>query len=296
MTRITSFELKTGIMKTREILLFSVTITVFQVNLYSQTDTLIISTPVSTFQSNAFKVFTGGINAVYSNDRANGSIDVGVQTYHYFLVTGSKKRTDTSAQTPNVNTVYNYRDFKGFEFFLLNRAALNFDTSRSIANDYITSLQSSPLTLRFVKELFLTKQHEITSSSYSPVISIRLIGDSRAIPFQDERNQLNFGASGNFYVTLSSQFTRLEFDKSGKELDRGTMYLQPSFGIAVGSNEMMKSIYLDNTNKLLLSSECRLGFKSKNKAVNDCSLLIRYTISDIIGPKLRAGIILSSIN
>lgn len=292
MTRNTSFEFKTGIMKTHELLLSSMAITVFQVNLYCQTDSLLIANPVSTFQSNAFKVFTGGINAVYANDNPNGSIDVGVQTYHYFLVTG--QRNDTS--TNQTNKSYNYQDFKGFEFFLLNRAALNFDTSRSIANDYITSLQASPLTLRFVKELFLTKQHEITNTSFSPVISIRLIGDSRAIPFQDERNQLNFGASGNFYVTLSSQFTRLEFDKVGKEMDRGTMYLQPSFGIAVGSNEMMKSVYLDNKNKLLLSSECRLGFKSRTKTVNDCSLLIRYTLSDIVGPKLRAGIIFSSIN
>jgi hypothetical protein len=239
-------------------------------------------------------VFTGGINAVYSNDRANGSLDVGVQTYHYFLVTGAKKKVDTLPQGTYVKL--NYQDFKGFEFFLLNRAAFNFDTSRSVANDYITSLQSSPLTLRFVKELFLTKQHEINSSSYSPVISIRLIGDSRAIPFQDDRRNLNFGASGHFYVTLSSQFTRLEFNKSGKELDRGTMYLQPSFGIALGTNEMMKSVYVDQHNKPLFSSECRLGFKSTTRTVNDCSFLIRYTLSDIIGPKLRAGIILSSIN
>jgi hypothetical protein len=281
-------------MKTYEILLFTVTIVTCQSISYSQNDSLLTQSTPSTFQSNAFKVFTGGINAVYSNDRANGSLDVGVQTYHYFLVTGAKKKTDSLSQSSSIKM--NYRDFKGFEFFLLNRAALNFDTSRSVANDYITSLQSSPLTLRFVKELFLTKQHEITSTNFSPVISIRLIGDSRAIPFQDDRRNLNFGASGHFYVTLSSQFTRLEFNKAGKELDRGTMYFQPSFGIALGTDEMMKSVYVDQQNKPLLSSECRLGFKSSSRTVNDCSFLIRYTISDIVGPKLRAGIILSSIN
>jgi hypothetical protein len=74
------------------------------------------------------------------------------------------------------------------------------------------------------------------------------------------------------------------------------MYIQPSFGIAVGSKEMMKSVYTDGKNKPLLSSECRLGFKSHSKSINDCCLLFRYTLSDIIGPKLRAGIILSSFN
>lgn len=281
-------------MKTNELLLLTVSVTVIHFPIFCQIDSIRINPTISnsTFETNAFKVLTGGINAVYSNDRAKGGIDLSVQTYHYYLVTGKKKEVDTlQKSSSNLN-----RDYKGFEFFLLNRAAFNFDSSGSLANDYITSMQASPLTLRFMKELFLTKQQYISSSSYSPVISVRLTGDGRAIPFQDVRNQLNFGTSGNFYVTLSSQFTRLQFDQMGKELDRGTMYLQPSFGVAVGSKEMMKSVYTDGKNKPLLSSECRLGFKSHSKAINDCCLLFRYTLSDIIGPKLRAGIILSSFN
>lgn len=120
-------------MKTYELLLFTVTIAACQSTSFSQNDSLLMQSSQSTFQSNAFKVFTGGINAVYSNDRANGSLDVGVQTYHFFLVTGTKKKTDTLSQDSKLQL--NYRDFKGFEFFLLNRAALNFDTSRSVAND-----------------------------------------------------------------------------------------------------------------------------------------------------------------
>jgi hypothetical protein len=283
-------------MKTNELILLTASVTVIQFPNFSQVDSTFTNRTIanSTFETNAFKVLTGGINAVYSNDRAKGGIDLSVQTYHYYLITGKKKNSDTLMKSNQQNSLN--KDYKGFEFFLLNRAALNFDSSGSIANDYITSLQSSPLTLRFLKELFLTKQHYISSSSYSPVFSIRLTGDGRAIPFQDVRNQLNFGTSGNFYVTLSSQFTRLQFDQRGKELERGTMYFQPSFGIAVGSKEMMKSVYTDGKNKPLLSSECRLGFKSHSKSINDCCLLFRYTLSDIIGPKLRAGIILSSFN
>lgn len=249
----------------------------------------------NTVHPNMFRLFTGSVNAIYSNNQTKGGMDLSVQTYHYYLVTGKRKNTDSLPQVKNSQSLMQ-QQYNGFEFFLLNRAALDFDSSNSIANDYITSLQAAPITLRFMKEVFLTKQRMISTTSYAPVVSIKLTGDGRAIPYENTRSQIGMGASGHVYLTFSSQFTRLEFDHVGKEIDRGTMYIQPSFGIALGNSEMMKTVYTDNQNKLLLSSECRLGFKSHAKTVNDCSLLVRYALSDIVGPKLRAGIILSSFN
>lgn len=292
-------------MKTNELLVLSVLATALHNEGFCQmerspfTSSDSLSTLPVTSQPNVFRLFTGGINAIYSDDQARGGIDLSVQTYHYFLVTGDRKDSDTTKKKQfkgGMNTFTRKDQFKGFDFFLLNRASIDFDTSKSIANDYITSMQASPLTLRFVKEYFLTKHHSINALSYAPVISIRLTGDGRAVPYSDQRQQVGVGASGHFFVTFSTQFTRLEFDQKGKEMDRGTMYIQPSVGIAIGNNQLMKSIYEDHTNKVLLSSECRLGFKSHAKTVNDCSLLVRYTPSNVIGPKLRAGIILSSFN
>lgn len=292
-------------MKTNELLVLSVLATALHNECFCQTDHSYdikndtILKPQTSSQPTIFRLLTGGINAVYSDEKARGSIDLSVQTYHYFLVTGKRKDSDTIKMNALKGSVSNFNmkdQFKGFDFFLLNRASIDFDTTGSIANDYITSLQASPLTLRFVKEYFLTKQRSITSESYSPVISIRLTGDGRAVPYSDQRSQVGVGASGHFFVTFSTQFTRLEFDQKGKEVDRGTMYFQPSIGFAVGNSQLMKSVYEDQINKVLLSSECRLGFKSHSKTVNDCSLLVRYTPSNVLGPKLRAGIILSSFN
>lgn len=215
-------------MKIHELLLLSVYLVAIQLLSFGQTQQSSLPSEVKentqTLQTNIFRVFTGGINAIYSNDAAKGGIDLSVQTYHYYLVTGTKE-IDTASKSGNSTKTSFRQQYNGFEFYLLNRAAMNFDTSRSIANDYITSLQASPLTLRFMKEIFLTKQPENTTTSYAPIISIRLISDGRAIPYEDSRSQISFGASGNFYITLSSQFTRLEFDHSGKEMDRGTMYI-----------------------------------------------------------------------
>jgi len=289
-------------MKANELFVLSVIVTGFYNSCICQTEHLLQSVDsTNTSQSsgsNVFKLFTGGINAIYSGDRARGGVELSVQTYHYYLVTGKYDQKDTiKNKIPKSKTLLSPKQqYKGFEFFLLNRASINFDTSGLLANDYVTSLQASPLTLRFVKEYFLTKQKAITTTSYSPVISIKVTTDGRAVPFTNDRDDINIGASGHVFLTLSTQFTRLEFDQKGKELDRGTMYFQPSIGFAIGSGELMKSVFNDQANKLLLSSECRLGFKSHAKTVNDCSFLVRYTPADIAGPKLRAGVILSSFN
>ena len=66
-------------MKTYEILLFTVTIVACQSISYSQNDSLLTQSTPSTFQSNAFKVLAGGINAIYSHfDRLNIVGRVGV--------------------------------------------------------------------------------------------------------------------------------------------------------------------------------------------------------------------------
>lgn len=289
------------VMRRKDLLLCTVTLTVMSQTCYLQhldsLNQLKKNDPTSekAVRPNMFRLFTGSVNALYSGDEAKGGMDLSVQTYHYYLVTGKRPLKDSTQLRTTSQTSLQHQ-YNGFEFFLLNRAALDFDTSRSLANDYITSLQASPITIRFMKEIFLTQQRSISSNSYSPVVSIQLTGDGRAIPYENIRNQVNVGASGHLYLTFSTQFTRLEFDHIGKEIDRGTMYLQPSIGIAFGNGEMMKSVYVDQKNKPLLSSECRLGFKSHAKTVNDCSLLVRYAISDVVGPKLRAGIILSSFN
>ncbi|MBL4861851.1 MAG: hypothetical protein JKY09_02385 [Crocinitomicaceae bacterium] len=160
----------------------------------------------------------------------------------------------------------------------------------------ITSLQSSPLTLRIIKEFYLTKQHEINGTNYTPVLSLSVVGDGRAIPYGDVSNKVSIGASGHLYLTFSALFKRIEFDHMGREIDKGVMYFRPSFGIAYGTSKMMKSLFISRSYRPILSSECRLGFKSDEHKVKDFSILMRYTLTEIRGPRLSAGIILSSFD
>ena len=246
-------------------------------------------------QRNLFQQFTGGLNTVMNQNQMNGGFDLAVQTYHYFFITGRRFKNDSIHQLM-LKKSKSLRDvYRGFHFFLLNRAAIDLDTLRAIANNYITSLQASPLTFRMRKEVFLTKAHEITSSSLTPVLSLLFTTDARAIPYGDVSNKVNIGASGHLFCSISARFKRVEFSKTGKEIDKGTMYFRPTFGIAYGSDQLMKSIMPREKLKPILTSGCRLGFRSEKNQMKDFSFLFQYTISQVIGPKLRAGIVLTSL-
>lgn len=245
---------------------------------------------------NFISALTGGLNAIYQTENTHGSIDLSVMTYRFYLITKKRYKNDSIHQL-KIDQKSPVKDiYKGFEFLVLNRAAVNFDSIQMIANDYMTSLQSSPMTVRLNKEIFLSQNRSISHSNYAPVISIQLTGDARAVPYNNKTNSISVGASGHFYFTFSTVFKRFELNSVGKVMDHGTMYFRPSVGIAYGSKELMSSLFYNRSVYPLLSSECRLGFKSDEHKVKDCSLLIRYTLSDVIGPRIRAGVLLSAIN
>jgi len=246
------------------------------------------------YTSQLFKAFAGSVNAIYNDNQAKGSFDLAVHTYHYFLITGRRSKNDSIHQlqvkaNKPIKEIYN-----GIHFSLLNRAAIDFDTLRAIANSYISSLQASPLTLRINKEFFFTKRHDLSPTNYTPVMSLTVLSDGRAIPYGDIANKVTMGVSGHLYLTFSALFKRIEFNSSGKEIDKGTMYFRPSFGMAYGNKEMMKSLSYSRKNEPIFSSQCKLGFYSEKQKVKDFSFLFQYTITNIRGPRIRAGIVLRS--
>lgn len=264
-------------------------------NLYCHCQPVRDSVQTSPNTSSIFQRFAGSVNTLYNQNQAFGSFDLSVQSYHYFFVTGRRYKND-SIHKSLISKKRPLREvYSGLHFFLLNRAAIDFDTLRAIANNYITSLQASPLTLRLRKEIFLTKEHEISTSSYTPVLSFLISGDARAIPYGDVSRRVHVGGSGHLFITFAAMFKRVEFDLSGKEIDKGTMYLKPTFGLAYGTADLMKSVLPRHDKKPIMTSGCRLGFASEQNKLKDFSFLIQYTMSEILGPKLRAGIILTSI-
>lgn len=246
-------------------------------------------------RSDYFRVLTGGLNTLFSGEQARGSMDIGVQSCHYYLITGRRFKNDSLHRTMTSRKEPISKVYKGFHFYLLNRAAVNLDSIKSMASEYLASLKASPLTVRLRKEIFLSKQRMINPANYAPVISLMLTGDGRAIPFLDRTSKVQLGVSSHLYLTFSSLFKRLEFDVNGNMIDQGTIYLKPSIGIGYGSKELMKNVSPKGFKKPLLSTDWRLGFKSEKFNVKDFSLMMSYSISEMIGPRLRAGILLSAI-
>ena len=246
-------------------------------------------------ETGLFKVFTGGISTIHHNAQNSAGVDLSVQTYHYFLITNKRFHNDSIHQSMCSQNKFKPKQlYSGLDFYILSRASLELDTLKSIANDYLTSLLASPFTIRVSKEIFLSKKKAITETDYTPVISLNLINDLRAVPFNDPLGLIQIGVSSHFYLSILTQFKRMEFDKNGNEIDKGTMYFQPSIGLAAGSQLLFESVMRKPNEKILISTECKLGFISDNNSVKDFAFLVRYTISDVIGPKLRAGVLLSA--
>ena len=242
-----------------------------------------------------FRQFSGGINAVYSNKESKGGVDMAIQTYHYYMITGRRQKSDSLHKKLVTQKTPIAKLYKGFHFFILNRAAINFDSIQAMTVDYFTSLKPSPLTLRIKKEFFLTKQRELSPLNYIPVVSILLTGDGRTVPYTNEKSHTKAGISGHLYLTFSTIFKRLEYGLNGKQIDQGTIYFRPSFGIAYGNKALMKTIQPRQEKIPVMSTEVTLGFRSEKNSVKDFRFLLGYTLNDIVGSKIRAGVVLSSL-
>lgn len=245
-------------------------------------------------QANYFESISGGMNASYRNDQVFGGFDLSIQTCHYFLITGRRIKSDSLHQLAIQKRMKLIDVYRGLHLFLLNRSSMNLDSIESTALSYITSLRPSPCTFRIQKELFLTKQHAISRQNMAPVLSLIFTGDARLVPFIPRNEKMEFGASGNLFISFKTLFKRIELNERGKIIDQGTMYFTPSFGFAYGTTDLYKNISTSNSVKPIYSTELRIGFESEKNSLKDFSFLLNYALSDIRGPKLQVGLLLTA--
>ncbi|TNE54717.1 MAG: hypothetical protein EP338_06155 [Bacteroidetes bacterium] len=245
--------------------------------------------------SGFLNVLSGGLNGAYRPDGIHYGIDLAVQTYHYYLITGRKSKFDSIGhQQVKLGKKDPSEIYRGFDFYLLSRVSFNLDSLKGLVQEYLTSLLASPFTLRINKNYYLSRLHQLNPNDYSPVISLNLIADARIIPYHTLIRGMRAGASLHGFLGLSTFFKRIEFNGTDQIVDKGTLYFKPVFGFAFGSSELMSRTLRDNKLPILFSSECRLGFTSEALKFKDCSLLLRYIISEVYGPQLRFGILLRS--
>ena len=243
-----------------------------------------------TQEKNFFNQFSTGLSGIVNNGKGGGSFDLSSITVKYFIPI--KKRQDSVTIKTKDTITASIRDrYYGFDIYLINRATISTDSLKSMANDYLTSLQASPLTFRIGYEGFLTKNRIIDDTHILPVIKYRLSADARAVPYSNTTGVVNIGGSLNAYFSLLLQLKAIEDGDMSK--DRGTFYLEPSIGFASGGNDLMGPIFKDNTNRLLFSTELRTGFISDTNKIRDWGVIIRYSWQDITGPNFKIGITVS---
>jgi hypothetical protein len=240
-----------------------------------------------------FQNFAGGINTLFNKNGTGISFDLSSYTTHWFIVLGEKKNNITIQRTNGSTDTGEQINYKGIDIYIINRAAINFDSLKAIANDYLTSLQASPFTLRFDKSFRLTKDTAFSETKASPIAYFKITTDARGVPYSSSGGKVSVGASANLYATLSAKFRTFQINNDGTIGNKGTVYIEPSIGFSYGTDSMMKTVFVDTHNRWLITSELRLGFTSDNNKISDWGFIFRYSFSDIVGPKFRAGIAIS---
>lgn len=236
------------------------------------------SKPTNNSDLGLFKTFGGTLGALASSSgNVKPGLDLGVNVVRYYIPIRARAKLRDKAMKPEER-------YHGFYIHLLNRAALNLDSINKLASDYLTTLQASPATFR------LSYEHSFTEAKSEHQVSFKFTGDGRVIPYGTASQNINFGMSGHAYFTLPILLTVIPVDDSGSEIDKGTFYFEPSFGIAYLTDDLGKSFYKDGSNKIFMSFEVRTGYKSLKTKVNDWGLIVGYNWQEINGAKFRIGI------
>lgn len=240
-------------------------------------------------RSEVFSQFSAGLGAVFNGSSKGTSFDLSSLTLRYFIPLGVKNESVTVVDDNGHTIPGAVRSrFRGLDVHLINRAALNTDSLKALANDYITSLQSSPLTFRLSYDGYLTKNQIIDVHHVLPVIKYRFSTDIRAVPYGNKSNTVDFGASYSLFFSILAQLRGIQ-DEEGVIEDEGTFYFEPSVGLVGGSQSMMETIFTDRRNRALVTSELRMGFLSDKNKIRDFGVIVRYTLADVSGAKFKIG-------
>ena len=239
---------------------------------------------------NSFFKFSGGLGALLQNGNGSaGSFDLSSTTLDYFIPLGYKLDSfQLKDQFGSHLYCSRYLKYKGVNLQIINRAAINLDSVNVSSNDYISSLEASPLTVRLSHHAPLNNHHKLKGNQWLPSLSYRISGDVRAIPFTNVEESVKIGTSAHLFISLLSQFKAVEFENNQIK-EKGNFYLEPSIGIVRGSEEMMCYI-INNHKNIFMVTELKFGFSSSDAEIQDWGFLIRYTWEDLKGPQFRIGL------
>lgn len=241
-----------------------------------------------------FNQLNAGLSYLNNGDSRSGAFEIGLQTIHYMWVLG-KKKTNVKVENGQADEVKAIRtNYYFIDFYLLNRASMNTDSIKTIASDFMMSLQPSPLTLRFDLPIRLSKNDVISTKNINPVVILKFGTDVRLTPFSKETN-IEIGTSGHGFATLTFNFAGYRVDDANNSIaDKGYFYFEPSYLVSYGNSELMKSLLVDYSKKKVFQSlDVRLGYHSNISTVNDFGLIISYTWVKIIGSNIRASVMIS---
>lgn len=160
---------------------------------------------------------------------------------------------------------------KDLRFDIINRGVISFDDIKYSINEYINSIQGSPITLRFSNQVPLDRKRKRAN---------RLLGlkqpeaffiyglDLRGLPLPFEEKNTVLGKSANLILTYANQ-SPLSTMASG--IFDQKVYFQVSANIAYFDKEIRNKIVIDHDRNLLFSFEAVAGILSNENTLSNLS-------------------------
>jgi hypothetical protein len=240
-----------------------------------------------------FSQFSANLGMNFSGDKnSSGTTEIESKTINILIPISGKKDTIEILKEGEKTEEAIRKNYHCFSIQLINRVSAFYDSTKFVANQYVSTLQGSPFTGRLSYQMALMNPKKLDPNGISPKLNTLISGDIRLLPYSGDEKSIDIGFSYNGFFGLQLELKSFLIE-NGKVLDDGIFYLEPTYCATYGKEDMMKSIFSNKEPRALHTLDLRGGYRSNNKLIRDFGILTSYVFSDIDGPKFKMQVSVS---
>lgn len=189
---------------------------------------------------------------------------------------------DKYTLTRNQRSTYIYFDF-------ISRAVLALDTLGTAVNEYVNSIEGSPLLLRWTGQckLYNDRIGQITGKP-EPKFFFNYGLDARLIPVQTGQEITASGGSMSALLGFTGVFPAADVNDVE---DEDNLVVQLTVNNALMSSDVAESLFASTEKRqnFAASVELRVGLASNVNAARNFNVMLRHNLQEVTGPRTVLG-------
>ena len=184
--------------------------------------------------------------------------------------------------TRNQRSRFLYVDF-------ISRGLLALDSLSTTVNEYVNTLQGSPLCVRLAHQINLTNPTKaLATGEPEPELFVNFLFDARLIPVALGKEITSAGGSFHFIPSFTASFPS---GKGDDDTEGDRFVIQVTGNAAYITNDAAKILYLGQTaqKSYALSLEARMGLFSTEHPERNFNFLFKYNLQEVNGSRASIG-------